>query len=117
MMTWHGGVSGRAPLKAASANGMEEIMGAELALRLGVISVEDTLLSPLNMVVTGGLWLLGPCLFAALMPSPGRDPDPMPPPPQLRTEHVEAELQPTSWIERVERSPWGLRGLAAVILL
>ncbi len=61
---WHGGLSGSAPLKVAEA-------GHFAAARVGVIGVERTLLSPLNLVVVGGLLVLIPLLFWALAPAEG----------------------------------------------
>ncbi len=57
---WHGGLSGSAPLKAAEpGNFLEAKFG-------GVVPLADTLLSPLNLVITGALLLSIPLLFRAL---------------------------------------------------
>jgi short-chain fatty acids transporter len=58
---WHGGLSGSAPLKVAEA-------GHFAVERVGVISADRTLLSPLNLAVTGGLIVLIPLLFWAMAP-------------------------------------------------
>ncbi|MGP1309922.1 MAG: TIGR00366 family protein, partial [Phycisphaerales bacterium] len=71
MMAWHGGLSGSAPLKAASASGQVEVLGAELAAQVGAIPVGETILSPTNALITGGLLVLIPLLFALLCPSKG----------------------------------------------
>ncbi len=60
-MVWHGGLSGSAPLKVA-----EE--GHFLADKIGVIPVDQTLLSPLNLVVTAVMLVVIPGVFFALMP-------------------------------------------------
>jgi short-chain fatty acids transporter len=71
MMVWHGGLSGSAPLKAASAQGQIEVLGAEMAAKVGAIPVGETIFSPLNLIVTGGLVVLIPLLFGLLCPSKG----------------------------------------------
>jgi short-chain fatty acids transporter len=107
LMTWHGGLSGSGPLKAASPQGMIEVLGPELAARAGgVIDLHATLFGPLNLFVTGGLVVLGPILFWALVPREGEDPDPQPAPPEADGEGAELpEDPPTTAIERIERSP------------
>lgn len=66
-LVWHGGFSGSAPLKVA-----EE--GHFLTDVVGVIPINDTLLSTLNITVLGTLLVLIPLLFWRLMP---RDDDKM----------------------------------------
>jgi len=58
---WHGGLSGSAPLKAAES--AQFTHGASQA-----IPVSETLFSPLNFVVSGGLLLLLPLMCVALAP-------------------------------------------------
>ena len=121
LMTWHGGLSGSAPLKAASAQGMVEVLGPELAARAGgPIELHSTLFGSLNLFVTGGLLLLGPLLFWAFVPREGDDPDPRPAPPDLDDDVVEpTEDPPASTIERFERSPaiaWILALVMAAVL-
>ncbi len=59
MAVWHGGLSGSAPLKVAAGD------GAPWAQDIGLF---DLLLSPTNLVVTGGLLLCIPLLFWAMTP-------------------------------------------------
>jgi short-chain fatty acids transporter len=61
LAVWHGGLSGSAPLKAAEAAQFTEGMG-------DAIPVSDTLFSPLNLTVSGGLLVLLPALCVALAP-------------------------------------------------
>ena len=104
LMTWHGGLSGSAPLKATTSPDMVEVLGKELAARVGTIPLQASLFGTLNLVVTGGLLVLGPLLFMAMTPSqdpnaraaPLRDEDDRPdasssfePPPQGRLERLE----------------------------
>jgi short-chain fatty acids transporter len=119
LMTWHGGLSGTAPLKATTMKDMVEVLGQPLAEQVGPIPLGQTLFCPLNLFVSLGLLVIGPLLFAALTPRDGEDPDPQPQP-----EHISLAAQvapdsaleqpPADAVERIERSPvigWAL-GLA-----
>ncbi|MCA9659127.1 MAG: short-chain fatty acid transporter [Myxococcales bacterium] len=108
LMVWHGGLSGTAPLKATTERDMIEILGPELAARVGTIPLTESVFGGLNLMVSGGLLLLGPLLFALLTPKPGADPDPAPPPASIEDEPrlAEDEAPPADAIERLERSPW-----------
>ena len=61
-LVWHGGFSGSAPLKVAEK-------GHFVADAIGVIPIDQTLLSPLNVVITGSLLVVIPALFFGLMPT------------------------------------------------
>lgn len=105
LMVWHGGLSGTAPLKATQARDMVEVLGADLAARVGTIPLTESLFGELNLAVTGGLLLLGPLLFAGMTPKPGADPDPASAPaaePKIEREDPPAE----DALGRLERSPW-----------
>ena len=66
---WHGGLSGSAPLKAAeSAQFTQGVTAA--------IPVSETLFSPLNFVVSGGLLILLPLTCMALAPKQPLVPEP-----------------------------------------
>lgn len=116
LMTWHGGLSGSAPLKAASAEGMREVLGPSLAAAAGAVPLSDTILGPLNLVVTGGLLVLGPLMFAWLTPGPGEDPDamaaPVDDPPALPLSEAldgaepDAAADPRPAVERLEQGAW-----------
>ena len=80
MMVWHGGLSGTAPLKATALADLREVLGPQLAAAVGPIPLTQSLLGPLNLAVTGGLWLLAPLVFAAMTPPAGADPDARPAP-------------------------------------
>lgn len=104
LMTWHGGFSGSAPLKSATTAGMQEVLGPDLAERVGAIPLDASLFGPLNLTVSGGLLLLGPLLFAALTPARASD-EQATAAPSLDDELEPADLPPKSAIERLERSP------------
>lgn len=61
LAVWHGGLSGSAPLKAAESAQFTQGAGA-------AIPVAETLFSPLNFVVSGGLVLLLPVMCIAMAP-------------------------------------------------
>lgn len=68
LMTWHGGFSGSAPLKVTTEKDLAELLPPALAAQLEPVSTFETLLSPLNLVVCGGLLVLVPVLVALLTP-------------------------------------------------
>lgn len=72
LMVWHGGLSGTAPLKVTTPAQIADALPP--GTTLAPIPLQDTLLSPLNLIVTGGLLLLTPLVFALLMPRPTGDP-------------------------------------------
>jgi short-chain fatty acids transporter len=108
LMTWHGGLSGTAPLKATNEKDMIEVLGEQLAAQVGTLSLDRTMFSPLNLFITGGLLLLGPLLFAALTPREGEDPTAEPQPEALAGVSLElsslSEPEPSGMLERIERS-------------
>ncbi len=66
MMVWHGGFSGTAPIKVTTKEDLAEVI--DPALGVAPIGLEQTLLSPMNLVITGGLLILCPIVMAMLMP-------------------------------------------------
>lgn len=70
MAVWHGGLSGSAPLTVTTREGAARVLGAEELARLGEggIPLTETLLSPLNLFVTGGLVVLIPLVLVMLSP-------------------------------------------------
>ena len=102
LMTWHGGFSGSAPLKVTTAKDLSEVLGPALAEQVGVLGLEHTLLSPLNLVVSGGLLVLGPLVFLAMTPAADAEAEPAP---VLPGPGVDDERPPVDTLERIERSP------------
>lgn len=115
MLTWHGGLSGSAPLKAAAERDMIETLGPELAARVGAIPVSQTLLSPLNLVATGGLLVLIPLLMGALCPKGGPATGAPAPSPEPAREETPGPARTIP--ERLERSPVVAWLLAAPMLV
>lgn len=102
LMTWHGGFSGSAPLKVTTTQDLAEVLGPALAEQVGVLGLGSTILSPLNLVVSGGLLVLGPLVFMGMTPRSDPDAELAPDvPAPMET----LEPAPVGLIERVERSP------------
>lgn len=74
LMVWHGGLSGSAPLSVTSlASARGSLPESALALLpAGGIPLGQTLFSPLNLAVTGGLVLLAPILAVLVAPTDPR---------------------------------------------
>ena len=70
LMTWHGGFSGSAPLKVTRTKDLAELLGADVAATIEPVSTFDTILSPMNLFVCGGLLIGVPLLVALLTPKP-----------------------------------------------
>lgn len=115
MLVWHGGLSGSAPLKVTQASDL-----AELSVAGGVITLEQTLASPLNLTLNLALLALVPLLLTLMSPPEearqgfelvkgrGVSTHTQPEPP--------SEAQPTTPAERLERSAWLSKGLALIML-
>jgi short-chain fatty acids transporter len=73
LMCWHGGFSGSAPLMMTTEANVARFLGDEMAAEVGTLSFTETVLSPMNLVVTLGLLLVIPALCAALAPR-GKEP-------------------------------------------
>lgn len=69
LMVWHGGLSGSAPLKVTTERDLVEVFGPTPPI--APIDLSQTLFSPMNLLVTGGLIAIGTLLVMALTP---RDP-------------------------------------------
>lgn len=67
LMVWHGGFSGTAPLKVTTLDDLRDVLGAT-ADSIGPMPITETILSPLNLVVTGGLLVLAPIVMMLLTP-------------------------------------------------
>lgn len=75
LLVWHGGFSGTAPLKVTTERELRDTLGP-LADTLEPIPLTATILSPINLIITGGLLLLAPAVMALMTP---RDPSRMEP--------------------------------------
>lgn len=67
LMVWHGGLSGSAPFKMTQMKDVVEVLG-DRAQQVGEVPLNQTVFSPLNVVITFLLLLFVPLLFAMLAP-------------------------------------------------
>ncbi len=66
MLVWHGGFSGSAPLKMTSAAEVASVFPEGVDAQ--PLALSETVLSPLNLVATGGLLVIIPVVYALLSP-------------------------------------------------
>lgn len=73
LLVWHGGLSGSAPLSVTTQDGAAKVLPPEAmeALGAGGISLDQTLLSPMNIFVCAGVLLIIPVTLWLL--NPGAD--------------------------------------------
>src|SRR5690606_26732965 len=69
LMTWHGGFSGTAPLMVSTEAGITSVLPTGTVL--DPIPLSQTIFGSLNIIVTGGLILIGVLGMAMLMPKQG----------------------------------------------
>jgi short-chain fatty acids transporter len=99
---WHGGLSGSAPLKVSEAKDLVEVLGPELAERVGTMPLTRTVLSPANLAVTLGVLIVVPVVLAMLVP---RDPARFEPPPPRPPAPAPREGSP-GLAGILEEGPW-----------
>ncbi len=104
MMVWHCGLSGSAPLKSSKESDALEVLGPDLVERVGIIGLDRTMFSALNLVVALGLVLLTTLVFMALVPED--DPDAMLPPSSLLDEPppLPQSTETPTWLDHLEAS-------------
>lgn len=122
LMVWHGGLSGSAPLSMTTLAGARKVVKEEYLARLGGegIPLQETLLAPFNLWITGGLLVLTPVVLWMLAPRRTEDMEPAPLPEESGavTEPGAAVRGRTipEWLDRSWPVAWLLAGalLAAV---
>lgn len=116
LMVWHGGLSGSAPLSMTTAVGASRVLPASVAAGLegSGVPLTQTVFSPLNLVVTGGLLVIIPAVMALAAPRRSADIQPIPPTRHDGHDHAESVRHAqfevpvghaASPAERLERSP------------
>ncbi|MEL6328469.1 MAG: TIGR00366 family protein [Planctomycetota bacterium] len=117
LLVWHGGLSGSAPITMTTEAGAARVLNDPGLLERigGPVPLGETLASPMNLVVSGGLALLVPLVFALLVPRDGAgelrpvtDYRPLESEPETRPENG---TRPASIPEHLARSrvlAWGL---------
>lgn len=104
MMTWHGGLSGSAPLKVTTQKDLIELLGPELGAKVPPISLYETTFGGLNLWVTLGLLVWVPVLAYLLAPKPGEEHTPAQLPPDA-PEEVGPASAPSTGPERLYGHP------------
>jgi short-chain fatty acids transporter len=69
LVVWHAGLSGSAPLKVTRRHDLEEVLGRELAARVGELSLFETVLSTSNLLTCAALLVVVPATLALLVPA------------------------------------------------
>ncbi|HRJ50436.1 MAG TPA: TIGR00366 family protein, partial [Phycisphaerales bacterium] len=126
LMVWHGGLSGSAPLSMTTAVGAARVLPAQVVAGMdgSGVPLTQTILSPLNLVVTGGLLVIIPAVMALSAPRKAEDIRPIQPPragvageadaTPLLDDPIDPGLAATP-AERLERSPLVAWLVAALI--
>jgi len=114
LLSFHGGFSGSAPLKMTSEAQARDVLPASVyeSLDTGAVPLSDTILSPMNLFVSGGLLLLIPTVLWLLTPKNESEIVPMPL--EISEEVAHDPHKPSGFPEWIERSPitvWTLAGL------
>ena len=99
MCVWHAGLSGSAPLKVTQAKDRIDVLGEELAARVGELPLTETVLSGGNLVVVATLLIVVPATCAAMVP---RDPSRFKGPPATVGRSEPADETPTA----LDSGPW-----------
>jgi len=114
LMVWHGGLSGSAPLGAASAQRQLDVLGPELGAQVGAIPVTQTTFSALNLVTTPGLVVIALLVIWAMAPRPAHRSAarpapviPAPAPSQQISDEADAGRFPR-WLERSPIVVWAI---------
>jgi short-chain fatty acids transporter len=118
LMIWHGGLSGSAPLAVTTLKGAAGVLPAEYVAKLGAqgIPLHETLFSPLNLFVSGGMLIIVPVMLLLLAPKDERHLRPIDEfnvEPE-RTAGPVAEATIPDWLER---TGWVSRIMGVMFLL
>jgi short-chain fatty acids transporter len=115
MLTWHGGLSGSAPLSMTTTVGAERVLPLEYVDHIGTIPLSATIFSPLNLIVTLGLLILIPVFLALLAPSQPSDMQPIDEFTPLKEQHVHADVE--AGAPRLLNNSWLVAWLLGIALL
>lgn len=75
MLVWHGGLSGSAPLAMTTRAAAEKVIPAQHLAQIGAegVPLTETVLSPMNLFITGSLMIGVPLILALLAPTRHED--------------------------------------------
>lgn len=132
LMVWHGGMSGSAPLGMTTVENAAKSMTPELLARHAPasgawIGLDQTLWSPMNLVITGGLLVIVPLVMWMLAPRDGQSNghgDGLPPEIAAMDGSEVRKAEEASgcegvpdWLERSGWMAWLLAALCVVVLI
>lgn len=122
LLVWHGGFSGSAPLKMTTEAQARDVLPAGVleSLETGAVPLSDTLLSPMNLFVSGGLLIVIPTVLWLLTPGHDDEITPMP----IEDDGAEPErddarapgFRELGFPDWIERSPIVVWALALMLL-
>jgi short-chain fatty acids transporter len=70
LLVWHGGFSGSAPLSMTTAAGATKVLPEGIVGSDSITPLTSTILSPSNLLITGGLLVIVPSLLWLISPRP-----------------------------------------------
>lgn len=111
LLVWHGGFSGSSPLVMSKEEDITRVIRASIIEQLGLqpVPINQTLLSPMNLFVSGGLLVIIPIVLWLLTPKNESEITPMPVDDAIEDEHDEgASSGFPDWIERSPVVVWAL---------
>jgi len=115
LLVWHGGFSGSAPLSMTTTTGAAKVLPADVAAEVGTIPLEQTILSPLNLVVSLGLLIVVPLMLLWLAP---RDEESMQPVTEFHPmEEAPYEPEPVTNLPQLLNRCWPVSWILAGVLL
>lgn len=115
LLTFHGGFSGSAPLKMSTEAQARDVLPASIyeSLETGAVPLSDTILSPLNLFVSGGMLILIPIVLWLLTPK--RDDEIIPMPMDVAEQTSHEPVQSKGFPDWIERSPIVVWALALML--
>jgi short-chain fatty acids transporter len=117
LLVWHGGFSGSAPLAMTTAAGAAKVLPSGLMESIDPIPLQATILSPLNLVISGGLIVLLPLVFLLLTP---RRTDGLRPASVFLnqvTPHEPAPEERTGFVDHLNNGRWMSSTLGVLLLV
>ncbi len=121
LLAWHGGFSGSAPLKMTSKAEAESVLPSSVVESMTVdgvfdgVSLSQTVLSPMNLFVCGGLLVIVPAVLWMLTPKKDDEIIEMP----MSDDPIMADIDDgrlSGFPDWIERSPVVVWALAAALL-
>lgn len=117
LLVWHGGFSGSSPLVMSNEKDIASVMPRAVIeqLQLQPVPISQTLLSPMNIFISGGLLTLIPAVLWMLTPKRDDEITPMPLDDHA-TQATHDAGAPAGFPDRIERSPVVVWALALMLL-